>query len=179
MTSPWQLRLATLDDRDAISALIIESARHLSRDDYTETQIDAAIRFVYGVDSDLIRDGTYFVIERDGALIACGGWSKRRTLFGGDQYGARDTGFLDPTTEAAKIRAFFVHPDAARQRLGRAILEACENAAREAGFHTLQLMATLPGLKLYRACGFVGDERVEHITPHGIALTFVPMTKSL
>jgi GNAT superfamily N-acetyltransferase len=179
MKSPHQLRLATLTDRDAISALIVESARHLSRDDYTETQIDAAIQFVYGVDSDLIRDGTYFVVERDGAIIGCGGWSKRRTLFGGDQYGERDVGFLDPQCDAAKIRAFFVHPQAARQGLGRAILAACEKAARDAGFRKLQLMATLPGLKLYRACGFVGSERVEHITPNGVTLAFVPMTKLL
>jgi GNAT superfamily N-acetyltransferase len=179
MSSPLNLRPATLDDRGAISALIIDSARHLSRDDYTEAQIDAAIQFVYGVDSDLIRDGTYFAVERDGALIGCGGWSKRRTLFGGDQYASRDTGFLDPKTDPAKIRAFFVHPDAARQGVGRAILDACEQAARAEGFKSLELMATLPGLKLYRACGFVGEARVTHTAPNGVSLSFVPMTKAL
>jgi GNAT superfamily N-acetyltransferase len=179
MSSPWKLRPATLNDRGAISALIVESARHLSRDDYSDAQIDAAIQFVYGVDSDLIRDGTYFAVERDGALIGCGGWSKRRTLFGGDQYASRDTGFLDPQTDPAKIRAFFVHPDAARQGVGRAILDACEQAARAEGFKSLELMATLPGLKLYRACGFVGEARVTHTAPNGVTLPFVPMKKAL
>ena len=104
-----------------LSALIALSARGLSREDYSEEQIDAAVSSIYGVDSDLINDGTYFVAEAGGELIGCGGWSRRRTLFGGDQAASRDVGFVDPARDAAKIRAFFVHPNWARRCVGRSI----------------------------------------------------------
>lgn len=174
----YRIRKATLEDRPAIKELIAESARGLSREDYTGPQIEAAVATVYGVDTDLILDGTYFVAEGGEALIGCGGWSRRRTLFGGDQFTARDSGELDPTTEPARIRAFFVHPAHARKGVGRAILDACEAAARAYGFRSLELMATLPGLKLYRACGYEGDERVA-LDLGGVSIEFVPMRKDL
>src|SRR5215510_14818620 len=99
-----------MEDRDAIKQLIAASARHLSREHYNDEQIEAAIATVFGVDTDLIEDGTYFVAESEGMLAGCGGWSKRKTLFGGDQFTSRDAGYLDPETEPAKIRAFFIHP---------------------------------------------------------------------
>jgi hypothetical protein len=105
----YSLRKAKLDDRDAIGQLIVESARKLSQEDYSQDQIEAAIKAVFGVDTSLILDGTYFVAESSGLLISCGGWSKRRTLFGGDQFPERDSNELDPRREPAKIRAFFVH----------------------------------------------------------------------
>lgn len=175
----YVVRKATLDDRAAIKELIIESARNLSRDDYSDQQIEATIATVFGVDTNLIIDGTYFVAERAGALIGCGGWSKRKTLFGGDQYATRDANYLDPSTEAAKIRAFFVHPEHARKGIARAILAACEAEAKAAGFQALELMSTLPGIKLYKACGYVGDDRVELEVGAGVTIGLVPMRREL
>ena len=173
------IRKANLDDRAAIERLIMASARNLSRGDYSEQQIEAALRTVFGVDTNLILDGTYFVAESLGTLIGCGGWSKRRTLFGGDQFAVRDSSELDPQTEPAKIRAFFIHPDYARKGIGRAILSRCESEARAYGFRSLELMATLPGLKLYRDCGYEGVERVEYEIEEGVRIEFVPMRKDL
>src|SRR5882762_9439066 len=113
------LRKATLADRPAIEQLIVASARGLSRADYSEQQIEGAIKTVFGVDTNLILDGTYFVADNEGELVGCGGWSKRRTLFGGDQYATRDAAELDPKTEPAKIRAFFIHPEHARKGIAR------------------------------------------------------------
>jgi GNAT superfamily N-acetyltransferase len=175
----YVIRKATLEDRPAIGRLIEASARGLSREDYTARQIEAAVASVFGVDTDLINDATYFVADRAGALVGCGGWSKRRTLFGGDRYADRDAGGLDPETEPAKIRAFFVHPEHARKGIARAILSACEGEARAHGFRSVELMATLPGLKLYEACGYVGAERVEVRIADGVRIEFVPMRKEL
>jgi GNAT superfamily N-acetyltransferase len=155
------------------------SARGLSRGDYSERQIEAAVASVFGVDTDLILDGTYFVAELAGALVGCGGWSRRRTLFGGDRYASRDAGELDPESEPAKIRAFFVHPDYARRGIARAILSACEAEALARGFRSVELMATLPGLRLYRACGYEGDGRVGYDIEDGVRIEFVPMRKAL
>lgn len=166
-----------MDERDAIKQLIDESARHLSRDHYDDAQIDAAIASVFGVDTDLIEDGTYFVAESDGTLVGCGGWSRRKTLFGGDQFSSRDAGYLDPATDFAKIRAFFIHPDHARKGIARAILERCESEAREHGFRGLELMATLPGIEFYRSCGFV-EEGDFDLDLKGVKLELVPMRKN-
>lgn len=166
----YLIRKAKLDDREAIEHLIVESARNLSLADYSEQQIEAAILTVFGVDTDLILDETYFVADRAGMLIGCGGWSKRKTLFGGDRFASRDSSELDPKTEAAKIRAFFVHPEFARKGIGRAILAACENEARACGFRSVELMSTLPGVRLYRACGYEGDERVEYELGNGVRI---------
>lgn len=173
------IRKATLSDRAAIEQLIARSARNLSRKDYSDEQIEAAIRSVFGADTSLILDGTYFVAESDGRLLGCGGWSKRKTLFGGDQFASRDAGELDPQTEPAKIRAFFIHPEYARKGIGRAILSRCEAESRACGFRSLELMSTLPGLKLYRACGYEGHERVEYEIGDGVTIQFVPMRKDL
>jgi GNAT superfamily N-acetyltransferase len=175
----YVIRKATLADRAAITQLIKDSARSLSRTDYSVEQIEGAIATVFGVDTKLIIDGTYFVAERAGELIGCGGWSKRRTLFGGDQYAARDASELDPKTEPAKIRAFFIHPQHARKGIARAILEACEGEAKACGFQALELMSTLPGLKLYRACGYQGEERVELEVGESLTIGLVPMRKEI
>jgi GNAT superfamily N-acetyltransferase len=173
------LRKANLYDRPAIKQLIELSARSLSRADYSDEQIEGAIENVFGVDSDLIHDGTYFVAETSCLLVGCGGWSKRRTLFGGDQYSNRESTELDPSCEAARIRAFFIHPEWARKGVGRAILEKCEAEAKASGFQSLALMATLPGLNFYRALGYVGSERVTYDLGGGVSIDFVPMRKEL
>ncbi len=173
------IRKATLSDRAAIAQLIKDSARSLSRADYSDAQIEGAIATVFGVDTNLIIDGTYFVADSAGTLIGCGGWSKRKTLFGGDQYATRDASYLDPRTEPAKIRAFFIHPQHARKGIARAILAACESEAQAAGFRSLELMSTLPGIKLYRACGYEGENRVELEVGDEVTIGLVPMRKEL
>ncbi len=175
----FRVRRATLEDRPALERLIAESARGLSRGDYTGAQIEAAVATVFGVDTDLIHDGTYYVAEADGERVGCGGWSKRRTLFGGDRYGARDSGYLDPLREPAKIRAFFVRPEWARRGVAGAILETCERGARTQGFRSLELMATLPGVPFYAARGYTGTERVSYEIAEGVTIEFVPMRKTL
>jgi GNAT superfamily N-acetyltransferase len=173
------IRKAKLEDRGELEKLIAQSARSLSREDYSTEQIEAALSTVFGVDTELIRDETYLVALKAGRLIGCGGWSKRKTLFGGDRFASRDSRELDPAREAAKIRAFFVHPDYARQGIGSAILSTCEREARRFGFRAVELMSTLPGVKLYRASGYVGDTRVEYEIGDGVKIEFVPMRKEL
>jgi GNAT superfamily N-acetyltransferase len=175
----YSIRKAVLADRAAIAQLIKDSARSLSRADYSDAQIEGAIATVFGVDTNLIIDGTYFVAESAGTLIGCGGWSKRKTLFGGDQWATRDASELDPKTEPAKIRAFFIHPEHARKGIARAILAACESEAKACGFKSLELMSTLPGIKLYRACGYAGAERVELAVGDGVTIGLAPMRKEL
>jgi GNAT superfamily N-acetyltransferase len=173
------LRKASLADRPELELLIAESARGLSGADYTQTQIEAALGTAFGVDSELIRDGTYFAAEAGGALVGCGGWSRRKTLFGGDRQAGRASELLDPVHDAARIRAFFVRPDWARRGVGRALLARCEAEAVAEGFRAAQLLATLPGQRLYRALGYVGEEPVEHTLSGGILIPFVPMQKQL
>lgn len=175
----FSVRRAQLEDRPALERLIAESARGLSLGDYTGEQVEAALRSVFGVDTDLIHDGTYFVAEANDEPVGCGGWSKRRTLFGGDRYGARDSGFLDSRTEPAKVRAFFVRPDWARRGVAATILETCEREARAQGFRSLELMATLPGVPFYAARGYRGAERVSYEVADGVTIEFVPMRKEL
>ena len=154
-----QIRIAMLEDVPALNALIEASVRGLQADDYSPAQLDAALGSVFGVDRQLIADQTYFIAERDGALIGCGGWSRRRTLFGADAVADRDDSLLIPGVDPARIRAFFVHPSAARQGVGAAILEACEAAAAQAGFTALELGATLTGLPFYRRFGYEALDR--------------------
>lgn len=168
-----------MDDREAIKQLIAESARRLSKDHYNDTQIDAAIASVFGVDTDLIEDGTYFVVESSGMLVGCGGWSRRKTLFGGDQYSSRDTGYLDPASDFAKIRAFFIHPDHARKGIARAILSRCEEEAKAHGFRGLELMATLPGIEFYKSCGFSEQGKFDLDLINDVKLELVPMRKEI
>lgn len=175
----YRIRKAVLEDRAALGELIAESARGLGRAEYSGAQIEAALGGVFGVDTSLILDGTYFVAESPGGLAGCGGWSRRRTLFGGDRFAERDSGELDPRTEPAKIRAFFVHPAHARKGIGRAILAACENEAKAQGFQSVELMATLPGVKLYEACGYEAGASVEYELAEGLSIGLVPMRKEL
>src|SRR6185369_15115918 len=135
----YRIRIATLADLPVLQALIARSARGLSGGDYTSAQVEGALRGTFGVDTQLIRDGTYFVIEDGEAVVACGGWSYRRTLFGGDQRADRDVGELDPAVDAAKIRAFFVDPSHARRGLGTRLLETCEAAAAARRFGRVEL----------------------------------------
>jgi GNAT superfamily N-acetyltransferase len=173
------LRRAVLTEVPVLNALIRASAASLSQGYYSSAQIDSLITHVFGVDSQLINDGTYFVIEGQDRLLACGGWSGRRTLFGGDQAKQVGDPSLDPGSDAARIRAFFVHPTAARRGLGRALLMHCEAEARAAGFQRAELMATLPGEPLYRAFGYQVLESVMHPLPDGQVVGFVRMGRWL
>ena len=178
-TPPFSLRLAAIEDVPALDRLIGESARELGRADYTEVQIEAAVGTAWGVDSQLIRDGTYFVAEAEGEVVAGGGWSRRQTLFGGDMQAGRSSALLDPARDAARIRAFFVRPDWARRGIGRALLERCEAEARAHGFRRLELMATLPGERLYAAAGFVVAAREDYTLRPGVRIELIAMTKVL
>lgn len=173
------IRRATPSDVPALSALIPLSARELSRGYYSDPQIESAILHVFGPDTRLIADGTYFAAEEDGRLAGCGGWSRRRTLYGGDQMKAQEDPLLDPAAEPARIRAFFVHPGFARRSIGSRILRACVDAARDAGFSRLTLASTLPGVPLYRAFGFEERERFEVPMPDGLSLPVVRMERRI
>ena len=175
----FALRKATLEDRSALERLIADSARGLSSTDYTASQVEAALGSAFGVDTELIRDGTYFVAEAEGRLVGCGGWSRRATLFGSDAQPGRRSELLDPANDSARIRAFFVHPDWTRRGIGRAILERCEAEAQEFGFRSAELLATLPGVPFYRSLGYRGEDRTRHTLHDGITIDFVPMKRSL
>ena len=179
VTQALTLRLARLDDIPALAALIPLSARGLSAAYYSARQINSAIRYVFGVDTQLIMDGTYYIAELDGQIAGCGGWSKRRTLYGGDQAKDSEDPLLDPRTEPARIRAFFVHPDSARRGIGSAILLACFDAAARAGFSRIELMSTLPGRPLYERFGFGVMERVVVTLKDGVSLPLVRMARAL
>ena len=173
-----KIRQATLADVPAIGGLIATSARVLGASDYTTGQIDAALLGAWGVDTELIRDGTYFV-GADEELVLCGGWSRRATSFGGDAHQDRESRLLDPESEAARIRAFFVHPRWARQGLASRLLALCEGEARAAGFRAVELVATLPGERLYARHGYEAGERRSYPLPGGRSIEFVPMRKPL
>lgn len=174
-----RIRLATVADVPALAALIPLAVRRLSHDCYTSQQIESFIAHAAGIDSQLIADGTFFAAEIDGHLVGCGGWSRRQKIFGGDNVSSTTDDVLDPATDAARIRAFFVHPDFARRGIGADILEHCARAAREAGFHRLELLGTLPGQKLYQACGFGVEEYVDHVLPDGVTIRWVKMGRDL
>ena len=148
------IRKARTDDAEELAELIAASVRELAKGFYNDEQIEQSIRTVFGVDHQLIEDGTYFVAELGGRTAGCGGWSKRKTLYGASVYEGRDPELLDPGKESAKIRAFFVHPDMARRGVGSSILEQCETDARSFGFHSAEMMATLPGVPLYEVRGY-------------------------
>jgi len=175
----FALRPATHDDVEAIDALIGASARGLGRPDYTDAEIEAALGTAWGVDTELVRDGTYFVALAGRDIVGCGGWSRRATLFGGDAEPGRRSDLLDPTRDAARIRAFFVHPHWARRGLGTALLDRCEAEARAHGFRAAELVATLPGVRFYRARGYASGEAFRHRLPGGVTIEFVPMRKTL
>ena len=187
-----RIRLAEARDIPLLRELIEASVRGLQAGDYSPAQLEGALRTVYGVDTQLIADGTYFAAEASddsGAalLVGCGGWSRRKTLFGGDRWkelgkelvAGREDSLLDPARDAAKIRAFFVHPDWARRGIGGMILDACEAAAFAAGFRRLEMGATLTGVPFYRAKGYVELEAVEAPLGGGLTLPIVRMGKEL
>lgn len=171
------IRPATAADIPILASLIERSVRTLQAGDYSPEQIEGALGSVFGVDRQLIADGAYLVAEADGVIVGCGGWSRRRTLFGAHAFVARDDSELDPATEPARIRAFFVEPAWARQGVGGAILAACEAAARAWGFTRLELAATLTGEPLYARYGYVAVERTETPLPNGASLPIVRMVK--
>ncbi len=176
------LRLATGDEVTRLQTLIAASVRTLSAGYYTPQQIESALIHVFGVDTQLIADGTYYAMEteEDATLVACGGWSRRATLYGSDRAKAgRPDALLDPARDPARVRAFFVHPDWARHGLGQRLLARCEDAAREAGFHRITLAATLPGEPFYLRYGYEPLERVDVPMADGVTLPIVNMTKSL
>jgi GNAT superfamily N-acetyltransferase len=177
--SRFSLRLATLDDVPTLKSLIAESVRVLQAPDYSLDQREAALGTVFGVDTQLIRDGTYFVIESGAEIVACGGWSRRKTLFGSDHQADREDALLNPRTEAARIRAFFVRPGWERRGLGSRIMQTCESAARAEGFRELELGSTLTGVALYRSHGFVAKREIEAPLPGGLKLPVVLMSKIL
>lgn len=170
-------RLAQLDDIPQLNKMIDLSVRGLSTGYYTPAQIESALIYVFGVDTQLVIDGTYFVAEIDGFTVGCGGWSKRNTLYGGDQHKEIEDPLLDPKTDAARIRAFFVHPDHARKGIGTHIINVCESAAKNNGFSFFELGATLPGVPLYKAMGYIELERADAHLPNGQVLEIIKMRK--
>jgi GNAT superfamily N-acetyltransferase len=174
---PPSLRKAVAADIPALETLIDASVRGLQAQDYTPEQIEAALRTVFTVDSQLIDDGTYFVAEQDGEMIGCGGWSQRKTLCGGDHHAVRENALLDPAQEAAKIRAIFVHPQWARRGIGSLLLGAAEDAAIAAGFRRLEMGATLTGVPVYLRRGYREIETMTVPLENGVTLPVVRMEK--
>ena len=175
----WQPRLAREGDIPALEALIPVSVRALQAPYYAPAQMEAALGLVFGVDRQLIRDGTYFVAEQDQTIVGCGGWSRRRSLYGGDSGRAGEDELLDPRRDAARVRAFFVHPAWARRGVGRSIMVACEQAIEQGGFRTVDIVATLAGEPLYAAFGYAVVERYEIPMAGDLGLPVVRMTKRI
>jgi GNAT superfamily N-acetyltransferase len=173
------LRLAVPADESSIDALMKDSIRALFPAFYDARQTASSVIHVGHVDRMLVDDGTYFVVEDDSGLVACGGWSRRDKLFSGSTEQEGRARLLDPATEPARVRAMFVRGDRARRGLGTRILEACETAARDEGFRTLSLMATLAGLPLYERFGFIARERVTVTLPDGVAMDCVAMDRPI
>ncbi len=171
------IRKAVAADIPEIEQVMRASMSGLGAQFYDDAQTESAVRFIAVVDRQLIDDGTYFVIEEDGVVVACGGWSARTKLFSGPESQDRAQGWLNPATDAARIRAMFVDPAFARRGLGRQILDAAEADAARAGFRTFELMATLPGVPLYRACGYEEIERTEIELPDGARLHCIRMQR--
>jgi GNAT superfamily N-acetyltransferase len=183
-TTEFTLRLATEEDIPALHALVEASVRGLQASDYTPPQIEGALGTVLGLDTQLIKDRTYFIAEAalppeggNPTLAGCGGWSKRKTLFGADRGPGREPDLLDPAIDAAKVRAIFVHPAFARQGLGTLILATVEQAAHAAGFRKYEMGSTLTGVPLYRLKGYVEVERISVPLHNGEALPVVKMVK--
>jgi GNAT superfamily N-acetyltransferase len=184
MQPNFRIRPAVTTDLPVLRALIEASVRQLQADDYTSAQRESALATVFGVDTQLIADGTYLVVEHRPAespasptIVACGGWSKRKTLFGADQWTDRHDDLLDPAQDAAKIRAFFIHPDWARRGIGTLLLGACESAAKSAGFSRFEMGATLTGAKLFSARGYRLVKNLEVPLRNGESLPIIQMEK--
>jgi GNAT superfamily N-acetyltransferase len=189
MTRQFHVRIAVPADIPVLRDLIAASVRGLQAQDYSREQLEAALETVYGVDSQLIADGTYFAVEAMSEkqtstatnllTVGCGGWSKRRTLFGGDVWSGREDTLLDPQHDAAKIRAFFVHPEWARRGIGGIILDACESAAKAAGFTRLEMGATLTGVPFYRARSYEELDQIQVPLKDGLSLPIIRMAKNI
>ncbi len=180
MSAPTEIlshRLALPADRPALQELAAAAIAELQRDYLGPSQI-ALSRTIMGVDSQLIDDRTYFLVVCDGRLAGCGGWSRRSTLYGGDDAAGRDSTLLDPAVDAARIRAMYTHPRFARRGVGRLVLSLCEEAAAAEGFERLELMATMAGQPLYAHYGFTPIERADH-TSNGICVPLVRMAKAV
>jgi GNAT superfamily N-acetyltransferase len=173
-----EYRAAQLADISALEELIAVSARRLQGDHYSAAQTEGAIGTVFGVDSQLIKDGTYFVAVSGGKIVGCGGWSKRKTLYGADRAKTKPDPLRDPRTEPAMIRAFFIHPEFARRGIGRELVRLSEAGASAEGFREIEIIATLPGEILYSACGYVGVERFDIALTNGLTLPVVRMKRS-
>ena len=186
MPQDFRIRPAISADLPALRTLIDSSVRRLQAQDYTAAQIEGALTTVFGVDTQLIADRTYLVVEYYPAgspapplIVACGGWSKRKTLFGADQWTDRQDDLLDPRRDAAKIRAFFIHPDWARRGIGTLLLDACENAARAAGFSRFEMGATRTGAKFFRARGYLPVKDLAVPLANGESLPIIHMEKAV
>jgi GNAT superfamily N-acetyltransferase len=174
------LRLARESDVPQLEALVPLASRALQASDYSQAQLDAALGGdIYGVDLQLIRDGTYYVAELEQRIVGCGGWSRRKSRYGGSKARNEPDAELDPAVDAARMRAFYVHPHFARRGIGRSIVLACEEALVARGFRRVDIMATLAGARLYGSLGYRELERVDVPMPAGIALPCVRMTKEM
>ena len=173
-----RLRLARPDDMPALSALMDRAIGELLQDFLPPEGVKASFE-IMGLDTQLIADGTYFVVEDGDAIAGCGGWSRRATLFGGDHSAGRDAALLDPTKDAARVRAMYTHPDHTRKGVGRMVLDACEDAARAEGFASVEMAATMGGVPLYRACGYHDIEPFEAVTSTGYRVPLIRMGKAL
>ena len=178
MSESLSLRLAAEIDLPALRTLMDLAIADLLKPFLPPEGVAASFE-VMGLDSQLVRDGTYFVVEIDGVIAGCGGWSRRATLFGGDHSAGRDARMLDPTTEPARVRAMYTHPHFTRRGVGRRVLDACEAAARAEGFQSCEMAATLAGEPLYRACGYAPIEHFTATTSGGYAVPLVRMGKAL
>ena len=175
----FKLRPALEADKPALNELIALSGVELSTGFYTDEQARTITREVYGVDSSLINDGTFYAIESDGVIVACGGWGKRAVDCGGDHAKTGTDRLLDPTCEPARIRAFFVHPNMARKGLGSMLLEHCTAQARCAGFKALELVSTMPGEPLYLRYGFTASEEVKMPLSNNVVVALTRMRKQI
>lgn len=169
--------MARVEDGPALRELIADSVRGLQQEEYSQEQIEGALGTIYGTDRQMIEDGTFYVVEDDSTIVACGGWSRRRTSFGSDHSPVKDDAPLHPGTDPAKIRGFFVHPNWSRRGIATRLLEACEAAARDAGFLRFELFSTLTGVPLYACRGYTERERVCFTLPNGEPYEAVRMTK--
>ena len=189
MPTEFRVRPAVIDEVPVMNTLIEASVRRLQAEDYSESQRESALATVFGVDTRLVEDGTYFVVETERVqhqssvagsnpqIVGCGGWSKRKTLYGADQWTDRKDELLDPVHDAAKIRAFFIHPDWARRGIGTMLLKACEDAARAAGFRRFEMGATLTGAKLFGARGYLAVRQLSVPLRNGQSLPIIHMEK--
>ena len=173
-----RLRLARPEDMPVLSALMDRAIGELLQAFLPPEGVKASFE-IMGLDTQLIADGTYFVVEEGDGIAGCGGWSRRATLFGGDHSAGRDAALLDPRTDAARVRAMYTHPDHTRKGVGRIILDACEAAAHAEGFATVEMAATMGGVPLYRACGYHDIEPFEAVTSNGYRVPLIRMGKRL